>query len=215
MPQTPTDSGFEPPSGKRLAVSAAIAAGAAAVALVGFVLPAEYGIDPLGIGRALGLTALSEPTPTRTFEIVDVVGGNERVIEVTIPDYGEPVPLPNPAVHQAHRQAARSETLEIEIPPEQETEVKLVLRTAQAALYSWSTDRGTVYSDFHGHTPEAGPNFFVRYIEHQETSGGHGSLVAPFDGEHGWYWLNYNDFPVTITLTVSGFFDDIVDYGIF
>ena len=35
-----------------------------------------------------------------------------------------------------------------------------------------------------------------------------------FAGEHGWYWLNYNDFPVTITLTVTGFFDDIKDYGI-
>ena len=214
MPQTPAP-GFEPPSGKRLALSALLAAAAAAVALVAFVLPAEYGIDPLGVGRALGLTALSESAPVRTFEIVDVVGGNERVTEVTIPDYGEPVPLPNPAVHQAHESPARTETLEIVIPPEQETEVKLVLRTAQAALYSWTTDRGTVYSDFHGHTPDAGPNFFVRYIEHQEASGGHGSLVAPFDGEHGWYWLNYNDFPVTITLTVSGFFDDIVDYGIF
>ena len=38
---------------------------------------------------------------------------------------------------------------------------------------------------------------------------------APFTGEHGWYWLNYNDFPVTITLTVTGYFDDVVDYGLF
>jgi hypothetical protein len=30
-----------------------------------------------------------------------------------------------------------------------------------------------------------------------------------------WYWLNYNDFPVVITLTITGYFDDIVDYGIF
>ena len=39
--------------------------------------------------------------------------------------------------------------------------------------------------------------------------------VAPFAGEHGWYWLNIHDGPVTITLTVTGFYDDIVDYGIF
>ena len=89
------------------------------------------------------------------------------------------------------------------------------LRTAQAAVYSWSVDQGTVYSDFHGHTPEAGQGFFVRYIEHQDTTGGNGSLVAPFDGEHGWYWLNYNDFPVTVTLTVTGYYDDVLDYGIF
>src|SRR5690606_41826300 len=95
MPQTP-ESGLEPPTGKRLVLSAAIAAVAAAVALVAFVLPAEYGIDPLGIGRALGLTALSEPAETRTIEIVDIVGGNEQVVEAEIPDFGEPVPLPNP-----------------------------------------------------------------------------------------------------------------------
>jgi len=214
MPPTP-ESGLEPPTWKRLALSAALAAAAAAVALVAFVLPAEYGIDPLGIGRALGLTALSETAQTRTIEIVDVVGGNETVTTVEIPDAGEPVPLPNPSVHQDESGPPRSETLEIEIPPEAETEVKLLLGTAKAALYSWHVDRGTIYSDFHGHTPEAGPNFFVRYIEHQETTGGSGSLVAPFDGEHGWYWLNYNDFPVKVTLTVSGYYDDIIDYGIF
>ena len=66
----------------------------------------------------------------------------------------------------------------------------------------------------HGHDPAAGSEFFVRYRERTKRASAHGSLVAPFDGEHGWYWLNYNDFPVTITLTVTGFFDDIIDYGI-
>ena len=57
---------------------------------------------------------------------------------------------------------------------------------------------------------------FVRYIEHQEgTTSDSGSLVSPFDGEHGWYWLNLSDAPVTVTLTVSGYFEDIIDYGIF
>lgn len=201
------------PSGRRLAVSTAGAAAAAVVALVAFVLPAEYGIDPLGIGRALGLTEMAEPT--RTVEITDVVGGNERVVEAEIPDFGEPVPLPNPSVHQAESQPASTQTMQVMIPAEQETEIKLLMKEAKAAVYSWEVDRGTVYSDFHGHTPDAGPNFFVRYIEHQETDGGNGSLAAPFDGEHGWYWLNYNDHPVTVTLTVTGYFDDVIDYGIF
>ena len=55
----------------------------------------------------------------------------------------------------------------------------------------------------------------MRYEEHQEGSGNDGSLVAPFAGEHGWYWLNYNEYPVVVTLTVEGYFDDIIDYGIF
>ena len=56
----------------------------AAVVLLVAVLPAEYGIDPTGIGRALGLTELNA-APTRTIEIKDVLGGNERVREVEIP----------------------------------------------------------------------------------------------------------------------------------
>jgi hypothetical protein len=43
---------------------------------------------------------------------------------------------------------------------------------------------------------------------------GHGSLVASFSGEHGWYWVNISEKPVTITLTVAGFYRDIVNYGI-
>lgn len=213
MTQTPVAPGYEPPSGGRIAVSVAVAVIAAAVLLVAFVLPAEYGIDPLGTGRALGLTQLN--APARTIQIVDVVGGNERVTEAEIPDFGDPVPLPNPAVHQDEPQAPHTETFQIEIPAEGETEVKMVLRTSKVAMYTWQVDSGTIYSDFHGHTPEAGQDFFVRYIEHQETAGGNGSLAAPFDGEHGWYWLNYNDFPVTVTLTLTGYYDDVIDYGIF
>ena len=69
-------------------------------------------------------------------------------------------------------------------------------------------------TDFHGHDPEAGDEYWVRYKEQNEGAGNSGSLVAPFTGEHGWYWLNYNDFPVVITLTVAGYFDDIIDYGV-
>lgn len=48
------------PSTARLVKSTVIAAAAAAVILVTVVLPAEYGIDPTGIGRALQLTQMGE-----------------------------------------------------------------------------------------------------------------------------------------------------------
>ena len=205
--------GWQAPSGKRIAASVVVAVVVAALLLVTIVLPAEYAVDPTGIGRALGLTAMSEPA--RTIEITDVLGGNERVQEVEIPDVGEPVPLPNPAIHQEEEQPAQTRTLQITIPPEQETEIKTVLRKGKVVVYSWQVDRGTVYCDYHGHDPAVGGDFFVRYREQDEGASANGSLVAPFDGEHGWYWLNYNDFPVTITLTVTGFYDDIKDYGLF
>ena len=73
-----------------------------------------------------------------------------------------------------------------------------------------------MYVDFHGHSPDwVNKEAFVRYLESKEgLKEEHGSLVAPFSGEHGWYWVNLADHSMTITLTVSGYFDDIRDYGV-
>lgn len=188
------------------------AAAVAVVVLVTVVLPAEYGIDPLGTGRALGLNALR--APQRTLELADVLKGNEDIFEVEVPDFGEPVPLPNPDVHQDEAGPAMTRTVELTLPPDGETEIKTVLKQNKVVLYTWKTDRGSIYSDFHGHDPATSDELFVRYREDQESPGSSGSLVAPFTGEHGWYWLNYNEFPVKITLNLTGYFDDIVDYGI-
>jgi hypothetical protein len=213
MSQSTSPYEAQPPSTKRLALTSLIAVAGAAIALVTFVLPAEYGIDLTGIGRALGLTAIR--APARTIEIADVIGGNETYREVAIPEFGQPVPLPNPAVYQDEAKPPETRTLEVTIPPEKETEIKMVMQASKMIEYTWHVERGSVYTDFHGHDPAAGNEYFVRYKEQQEGAGNNGSLVAPFAGEHGWYWLNYNDFPVVITLTVSGYFDDVVDYGIF
>jgi len=203
----------QPPSARSLLVATLIAAVGAAAVLLVFVLPAEYGIDPTRLGSAMGLTAMR--APARTLEISDIIGGNESYREVEIPDFGDPVPLPNPDVFQEESRDYTTRTVEITIPPDGETEVKLALDTGKMVLFKWSVDQGEIYSDFHGHDPSVGDEYWVRYREQQEGAGGKGSLVAPFTGEHGWYWLNYNEFPVMVTLTVSGYFDDIIDYGIF
>ncbi|HJR70745.1 MAG TPA: hypothetical protein VKA43_11940 [Gammaproteobacteria bacterium] len=207
--------GGSPPSGRRIALSVLGALAVAGVVLVTAVLPAEYGIDPLGIGGALGFTELNSQ-PTRTLTIKDVLGGNETVREVEIPAFNEPVPLPNPAVHQPEDGPIQTRTVTLTLEEGQQTEIKTMLRASKVIVYTWKTDGGLVYCDLHGHDPAAGQDFFVRYREDQEgATEATGSLVAPFDGEHGWYWLNISEGPVTITLTVTGFFDDIIDYGIF
>src|SRR5437870_1366426 len=50
----------EPPSKKAIAKATILALLIAAVLLITVVLPAEYGIDPLGTGKALRLTDLSK-----------------------------------------------------------------------------------------------------------------------------------------------------------
>ena len=200
-----------PPSSRKLLASIAGAIVVAAVVLVTLVLPAESGIDPTGIGGALGLTAIHGPT--RTLQVKDVIGGNEKYREVKIPDARDPVPLPNPAVSQLKPADARADTVTVKLESGEETEVKVILDAAQVVLYSWKAAGGQVYTDFHGHEPNAG-EAFVRYEEQQSGGEGHGSLVAPFAGEHGWYWVNVSDQPVTITLSLKGYYNEIKNYGL-
>jgi hypothetical protein len=200
-----------PPSARRLLLGVGSAALAAALLLVVVILPAEFAIDPTGIGKALGLTAIH--APTKTVALTDVIGGNENLKAVKVADPGDPIPLPNPAVAQIKPAAAKTHTQTITLPEFRETEVKALLDASQVILYSWEAD-GDVYVDFHGHDPATTGNGFVRYEEQQMTRAGHGSLVAPFKGEHGWFWLNLMDKPVHIKLTVSGYFNEMKDYGI-
>ena len=205
---------IDPPSKSSLLKATLVSIVAAAIILILVVLPAEYGIDPTGIGEATGLTQLNAEA-TVTIEITDIIGGNEVMREVEIPGFGEPTPLPNPAVFQQQEDAPQTMTMEVMIPAEGSTEIKLVLDEGKMIAYSWSVDQGDIYVDYHGHDQSFGPDFFVRYREQQEGTGGSGSLVAPFYGEHGWYWLNYNEYDVVVTLTVTGYYEDVIDYGIF
>jgi hypothetical protein len=212
MTQTGTPN---PSSGKAIIFGTLAALVVALIILVTIVWPAEYGRDPTGIGGLLGIEGMSTGAgPTQTIELVDTIGGNERVREVEIPDFGDPVPLPNPDIHQPEAAAPTSRTMTIELGLDAETEVKAVLGQNQVMVYDWQVDDGIVYSDFHGHNPEYGDDFWVRYQEDQRGSSGQsGSLVAPFEGEHGWYWVNLSDHPVTVTLTVTGYFDELIDYS--
>lgn len=213
MPDSAGPGRFEPPSGRRIAVSSAIALGVALVVLVTIVWPAEYGRDPTGIGRLLGIEGMSAGA-TQTIQIVDTIGGNETLREVEIPDFGEPVPLPNPDVARAESGPPETITMAVELDEGAETEIKMVLTEGAMVVFDWEVIGGIVYSDFHGHTPEFGEDFWVRYREDQQgAAAGYGSLVAPFAGEHGWYWVNISDGPVTVNLTVTGYVEDMIDYS--
>ncbi len=210
------------PSKSAVLRNIALAIGVAVVLLFTVVLPAEYGRDPTGIGKLLGLTKLHASSaatdqaalPSQTVALQDMVGGNDALTtQVQVGDGRDPVPLPNPQVHQAQATAPKTETLKINLGVDEKTEIKAQLPKGKMILYSWSVEGGNVYVDFHGHDPSLGDRFWVRYEEADGINARSGSLVAPFKGEHGWYWLNVSEKPITITLTVSGYQDKLINYG--
>jgi hypothetical protein len=211
-----TNQQVEAPSASSLMKATLATVIGALVLLVLVVLPAEYGVDPTGFGELTGLNDLAEQ-PYETVEIVDIIGGNEVIREVEIPLFGEPTPLPNPSVFQDQAEPAQSVTMTVELAPFEQTEIKAVLDEGKVIVYSWEVADGKkTYFDFHGHDESFGPDFFVRYKEEQEgLNKSSGSLTAPFYGEHGWLFFNINEEPITVTVSITGYYNEIIDYGIF
>ena len=71
MYNSQNSSPIELPSSKQLARSTIFALLTAAVLLVSVILPAEYAIDPTGIGRLLGLTQMGEIKQELAREVSD------------------------------------------------------------------------------------------------------------------------------------------------
>ena len=209
---TQSDDGANTPSRRAVLTSAAIALGAALVAVVLFVLPAEYGVDPTGIGARLGLLELAhveeetDAAPPR-----QVVGSYPAIPDEASFDYYEPEVLGEP-YSTGHPSTFREDAITIELDVFEQVEYKAVMQRGDAIVYSWSVEKGTVYTDFHadpGEGAEGYPDrYFIRYRE-SETPADAGSLVAPFAGNHGWYWLNIEEHPIRITLKVSGYYERI------
>lgn len=155
----------------------------AVLLLVAVVLPAEYGIDPSGAGRLLGLTAL---------------GDAKRIAENT---------RGGVSAH-SHPRAARSANVTINLAPREELEYKAQLAQGEPLLYSWQVNGGPVYFEFHGEPTEGEwpKDFFSSYEISERATAAHGSFVAPFTGRHGWYWRNLSDEPASITLAASGYY---------
>ena len=163
-------------SRERIALAAGAALLVAGLILVVAVLPAEYGVDPLGIGRRLGLTAMSDDAEAREPRFQAERrrrrrrrGGlsRRRII-----------------AHTGRRPStSRSD-------PGKFVEYKYRLEKGQALLYSWKAT-GPVNVDIHAE-PDGAPRGYAESYEkkdrrHAEASG---TLTAPFSGIHGWYWQN-------------------------
>jgi hypothetical protein len=191
-----------------------VAALIALAVLFTVVLPAERGYDPTGIGKALGLMKMGEQRAAAAASIEDVTGGNDELVAKEGASSMDPLPLPNPAIAQAEAMAPRTDTIKVTLGFDEKTEIKALLGKAKVIVYSWSVEGGKVYVDFHGHDPARGNSYWVRYKEADGITGDNGSLVAPFPGEHGWYWLNVSETPVTITLTVTGYQEKLIDHGL-
>ncbi|SEQ92223.1 transmembrane anchor protein [Thalassovita taeanensis] len=195
----------ELPSSAQLIRSTAIAAVSAVAILVTVVLPAEYNIDPTGIGGVIGLTEMGE-IKTQLAEEAEA----DRLMELEAQDESS---LMNDIfgffVGAAHAQEAeiwRDETT-FTLAPGDSAEWKLVMEEGQTVEYRMMVDGGRVNFDLHGH----GGGKSVTYKKGRGSTGDEGQIVAAFDGEHGWFWRNRDNLVVTVTVQVRGEYAEFKD----
>jgi hypothetical protein len=182
-------SGQEPvaPSARSLAKAVAFAMAGAALLLTAVVLPAEYGLDPLGTGKALGLSALRPSTEP-----------------VAPPPVGDTLaPAPNGPIGLYARPFS-VDSREFVLGPYEYVEYKYHLAENAVMLFSWSATDGVIH-DFHGDRDGA-PADAAESFDTEPRQQADGTFTAPFAGIHGWYWENPGGDTIRVRLTTAGFY---------
>lgn len=213
-----TPSSSEIPSSRKLLGSTFAAIIVAAILLITAVLPAEYGIDPTGIGRVLWLTEMGEvkmrlaaeatadANATSTPQVVPVAPLATASNTVVV---ASSATLASAAVETAPKKDEsgspwRDET-SLKLAPGQGAEIKLKMKSGEKARYAWSVDGGVVNHDTHGE----GLGRSVSYAKGRDMPGHQGELIAAFTGEHGWFWRNRGQSDVKLVLKTGGVYQEI------
>ncbi|MCK5121679.1 MAG: hypothetical protein KAQ91_06830 [Methylococcales bacterium] len=148
------------------------------------VLPAEFNIDPTGLGKSLGLTVLSQSA------VAAVV----------------PAVISCPSEFTSTDEASKKwqDIVMITIPPKKGLEYKFNITKGETLEFVWNTQGSEkIYFDFHG-DPEGATNGYFKSFKESTQSESSGSLLAPFTGKHGWYWENKSNQTVIINLKTRG-----------
>ncbi len=201
----PIDS--ELPSVAKLIKSTAIAITLAAIILVTGVLPAEYGIDPTGAGKLLGLTKMGEIKVSLAQEAAADQTPAKAKDSAT---EGSPKLVAKSAVEAITAQPkapVRTDEMTFSLAPNQGYEIKVVMEKGKRANYAWWTNSGRANFDVHGDSAKLRINY--HNYSKGSTDRKEGFVEAAFDGKHGWFWRNRTSKTMTITLQVEGEYSDI------
>ena len=179
-------------SGKTLALITGGGFVLGALIVVGAIMPAEFNTDPLGIGKATGISRLWAP------EEKGFAGSGALATSSETPKTSHTVDIPLGAADW--KEAA--------------IEYKVAMKPGQSIFYKWTaTDLdGTpatipVETDQHGHDlPPAGQAQTVIDYRKARLLSDQGSLTAPIDGIFGWYFKNHSPDPIMIRLEIEGFY---------
>ena len=206
----------ELPTSAQLIRSTAIAAVSAVAILVTVVLPAEYDIDPTGIGGMLGLAEMGEIKSQLAAEAeADRIKAlEEQGALVTQEQSSLMNDIFSVFVGAAHAEEVPSEPAQewrdeitFTLASGESAEWKLVMEEGQTAEFVMLVEGGRVNFDLHGH----GSGQSETYEKGRGSTGEEGEITAGFAGQHGWFWRNRDKTAVTVTVRVRGEYAEFKD----
>ncbi len=180
------------------------------------VLPAEYGIDPLHTGAALGLMNLAKSgaaSSTSTASVTPAVTASAPGITF-VPGVNGEAPIIK-GVFVAQPNGYKIDSRELHLNPGEGMEIKYHMQSGAGMVYSWTATTKIQY-EFHGE-PDAKParapaDYFESYEKDDKVgiTQSNGTFTAPSTGIEGWFWDNESPEQVTIKLATAGFYDYIL-----
>lgn len=192
------------PSNAKLLQATLLALVCASAILLTAVLPAEYGIDPTGLGRRLGLLALTGASKAGATPVDAAADGTAALATRSAEVFGAQAGQSFDArAASASPAAPRTDTLKVTLPPGGGAEVKALLQAGQGFVFHWRASAAVAF-DMHGERPGT-KDAYTSYAIAGAQQEGAGQFTAPFDGQHGWYWRNGGAEPVTVEVSVTGF----------
>jgi hypothetical protein len=190
----------------------------AVVLLVAVVLPAEYGVDPTGIGRVLRMTEMGEvkqqlaaeaaadaagaPAADSTATEASVIA-NANATQPAIK--AEPPNTASVSVQPAAPKVVWRDEIPFTLTPGEGTEIKLKMVAGTKAQYAWVVKGGEVNFDTHGDAPGKS----ISYEKGRGVASDEGVLEAAFTGNHGWFWRNRGQSDVQLVLRTRGDYSEI------
>jgi hypothetical protein len=207
------------PSTEELIKSTIIAAIAAGLLLITVVLPAEYGIDPTGIGNLLGLKKMGDIRVSLEKEAKEDEAkalasannpavSNDTAVVTTPAETISPSATDTIETQPAEASAAiANDEMQVTLAPDEGIEVKLDMSEGSKVQYAWSSDGGKANFDVHADSQELGIDYH-QYGKGSEQSDA-GEIEAAFNGSHGWFWRNRTGETIVITLTTEGEYTDL------
>ena len=187
------------PTSKQLIKSTGIAIAVAAVLLVGVVLPSEYGIDPIGTGKLLGLKEMGE-IKTQLAKEAEADRQKDVGTAVSEPIQNKAASVQSIPSQTISNQATRQDNMSVTLSPGEGAELKMVMEKGNLAKYNFTVKDGVVNYDLHG--DGGGEN--ISYKKGRELNGETGEIVAAFTGNHGWFFRNRGNSPIVVTLETNG-----------